>query len=56
VLLNSGITPSRKKIFLTKIHAPDEDEEFLTDFKKHNGNCNRTKIKVVPILPKIVVF
>jgi hypothetical protein len=21
------------------------DEEFLTDFLKHNGNCNRTKIK-----------
>jgi hypothetical protein len=49
---------SRKENILTKIHAPDgyEDEEFLTDFLKHNGNCNRTKIKVVPILPKIVVF
>jgi hypothetical protein len=28
---------SKKKIFLTKIHAPDgyEDEEFLTDFLKN---------------------
>ncbi|MFV8353862.1 N-acetyltransferase [Flavobacterium sp.] len=48
-----------KKIFLTKIHAPDgyEDEEFLTDFLKNIMEIAiERKLKVVPILPKIVVF
>ena len=48
-----------KKIFLTKIQAPDgyDDEEFLTDFLKNIMEIAiEQKLKVVPILPKIVVF
>ena len=48
-----------KKIFLTKIHTPDgyDDEEFLSDFLKSIMEIAiERKLKVVPILPKIVVF
>ncbi|WP_196850252.1 MULTISPECIES: GNAT family N-acetyltransferase [unclassified Flavobacterium] len=48
-----------KKIFLTKINTPDsfEDEEFITNFLKNiMGIAIERKFKVVPILPKIVVF
>ncbi len=48
-----------KKIFLTKINVPDQfnDEEFITDFLKNiMAIAIERKLKVVPILPKIVVF
>jgi hypothetical protein len=48
-----------KKIFLTKINEPDQfnDEEFICQFLKEIMAIAITrKLKVVPILPKIVVF
>ena len=48
-----------KKIFLTKINVPElyEDEEFITAFLKSIMEIAiERKFKVVPILPKIVVF
>jgi hypothetical protein len=48
-----------KKIFLTKINVPDtfDDEEFISDLlKKIMAIAIERKLKVVPILPKIVVF
>jgi len=48
-----------KKIFLTKINAPDsfDDEEFISNLLKEiMGIAIERKLKVVPILPKIVVF
>ena len=48
-----------KKIFLTKINAPElfENEEFITNFLKNIMEIAiEKKLKVVPILPKIVVF
>jgi hypothetical protein len=48
-----------KKIFLTKINAPDsfDDEEFISNFLKNIMELSiEKKLKVVPILPKIVVF
>lgn len=48
-----------KKIFLTKINIPEsfEDEEFVTDFLKNIMEiATEQKFKVVPILPKIVLF
>lgn len=48
-----------KKIFLTKINVPEsfEDEEFVTDFLKNIMEiATEQKFKVVPILPKIVLF
>ena len=48
-----------KKIFLTKINVPEsyENEEFITNFLKNIMEiATEQKFKVVPILPKIVVF
>ena len=48
-----------KKIFLTKINIPEsfDNEEFISDFLKNiMGIAIERKFKVVPILPKIVVF
>ena len=48
-----------KKIFLTKINVPDafDDEEFISNFLKEiMAIAIERKLKVVPILPKIVVF
>lgn len=48
-----------KKIFLTKINMPDlfDDEEFISNFLKNiMENAIERKLKVVPILPKIVTF
>jgi hypothetical protein len=48
-----------KKIFLTKINVPDlfEDEEFISNLLKEiMAIAIERKWKVVPILPKIVVF
>jgi hypothetical protein len=48
-----------KKIFLTKINEPDQfkDEEFICQFLKEiMAIAVERKLKVVPILPKIVVF
>ena len=48
-----------KKIFLTKINVPEsyENEEFITNFLKNIMEIAiEQKFKVVPILPKIVVF
>ncbi len=48
-----------KKIFLTKINTPDafDDDEFISNFlKKIMEIALEKKLKVVPILPKIVVF
>ena len=48
-----------KKIFLTKINVPDlyDDEEFISNFLKNIMEIAiERKFKVVPILPKIVLF
>jgi len=48
-----------KKIFLTKINVPDnfEDELFISNLLKNiMAIAIERKLKVVPILPKIVVF
>lgn len=48
-----------KKIFLTKINVPDsyDDEEFISNFLKNIMEIAiERKLKVVPILPKIVIF
>lgn len=48
-----------KKIFLTKINTPDsfDDEEFISNVLKEIMEIAiARKLKVVPILPKIVVF
>lgn len=48
-----------KKIFLTKINVPDlfDDEKFISDLLKNiMAIAIERKLKVVPILPKIVVF
>lgn len=48
-----------KKIFLTKINTPDsfEDELFISNLLKEiMAIAIERKLKVVPILPKIVVF
>ena len=48
-----------KKIFLTKINTPEsyENDEFITNFLKNIMEIAiERKFKVVPILPKIVVF
>ena len=48
-----------KKIFLTKIQAPDnfDNEAFINDFLKNIMEiAYERKLKVVPILPKIAVF
>jgi hypothetical protein len=48
-----------KKIFLTKINVPElfEDEEFISNFLKNIMEIAiEQKLRVVPILPKIVVF
>ncbi len=48
-----------KKLFLTKINTPEgfDNEDFLNDFlKKILENAADKKWKVVPVLPKIVVF
>jgi len=48
-----------KKIFLTKINVPDlfDDEEFISNLLKNiMAFAIEKKLKVVPILPKIVVF
>ncbi|HEY6144191.1 MAG TPA: N-acetyltransferase [Flavobacterium sp.] len=48
-----------KKIFLTKINVPDsfDNEEFISNFLKDiMAIAIERKLKVVPILPKIVVF
>jgi hypothetical protein len=48
-----------KKIFLTKINTPElfEDEEFISNYLKNIMEIAvERKLKVVPILPKIVVF
>ena len=48
-----------KKIFLTKINVPDsfDDEEFISNLLKNIMEIAiERKLKVVPILPKIVIF
>ena len=48
-----------KKIFLTKINTPDsfDDELFISNLLKEIMTiATDRKLKVVPILPKIVVF
>lgn len=48
-----------KKIFLTKINVPDtfNDEEFISNLLKEiMAIAIERKLKVVPILPKIVIF
>ncbi|CAN1566719.1 hypothetical protein MCETHM1_02947 [Flavobacteriaceae bacterium] len=48
-----------KKIFLTKINTPElfEDEEFISNYLKNIMEIAiERKLKVVPILPKIVIF
>lgn len=48
-----------KKIFLTKINVPENynDEEFISNFLKNIMEIAIEKrLKVVPILPKTVVF
>ena len=48
-----------KKIFLTKINTPDsfDDELFISNLLKEiMAIAIERKLKVVPILPKIVVF
>ena len=48
-----------KKIFLTKINVPEgyNDEEFISNFLKNiMETAIEKKLKVVPILPKIVTF
>jgi hypothetical protein len=48
-----------KKIFLTKINVPDlfDDEEFISNLLRNiMAIAIERKLKVVPILPKIVVF
>ncbi|HSD08319.1 GNAT family N-acetyltransferase [Flavobacterium sp.] len=48
-----------RKIFLTKINVPEnfDDEEFITIFLKNIMELAiEKKLKVVPILPKIVTF
>ncbi|MDR6846569.1 N-acetyltransferase [Flavobacterium granuli] len=48
-----------KKIFLTKINVPEgyDDEEFISNFLKSIMEIAlEKKLKVVPILPKIVTF
>jgi hypothetical protein len=48
-----------KKIFLTKIHTPDQfdNEEFINNFLKNIMEiAYERKLKVVPILPKIATF
>jgi hypothetical protein len=48
-----------KKIFLTKINVPDyfDDEVFISNLLKEiMAIAIERKLKVVPILPKIVVF
>ena len=48
-----------KKIFLTKINVPDsfDDEEFISNvLKEIMAIAIEKKLRVVPILPKIVMF
>jgi hypothetical protein len=48
-----------RKIFLTKINTPDQfdNEEFVSQFLSEiMAIAIERKLKVVPILPKIVVF
>jgi len=48
-----------KKIFLTKIHVPDnfDNEEFINDLLKNIMEiAYERKLKVVPVLPKIAAF
>lgn len=48
-----------KKIFLTKINVPDlfDDEELISNILKEIMTIAiERKLKVVPILPKIVIF
>lgn len=48
-----------KKIFLTKIHAPEnyDDEDTISLFlSKIMAFAIENKFRVVPILPKIVLF
>ena len=48
-----------KKIFLTKIHVPDnfDNEEFINDLLKNIMEiAYERKLKVVPVLPKIASF
>lgn len=48
-----------KKIFLTKINVPDDfkDEIFISNLLKNIMTIAvERKLKVVPILPKIVIF
>jgi len=48
-----------KKIFLTKINVPDsfDDEEFISNLLRNiMAIAIERKLKVVPILPKIVIF
>ena len=48
-----------KKIFLTRLNAPENftDEDFISDLLKNiMAIAIERKLKVVPILPKIVLF
>ncbi|MEO8235221.1 MAG: N-acetyltransferase [Flavobacterium sp.] len=48
-----------KKIFLTRLNTPENftDEDFISDLlKKIMSIAIERKLKVVPILPKIVLF
>ena len=58
-LVSVAYSFQEKKIFLTKINVPEsyENEEFITNFLKNIMEIAiEQKFKVVPILPKIVVF
>ena len=48
-----------KKIFLTRLNTPEnfDDEEFISDLLKNiMAIAIERKLKVVPILPRIVTF
>jgi hypothetical protein len=58
-LVSAEYSFQEKKIFLTKINVPDsfDDEEFISNFLKNIMEIAiEKKLKVVPILPKIVLF
>ncbi|MFM2369192.1 MAG: hypothetical protein RL619_1492 [Bacteroidota bacterium] len=63
-IVNEGLVSveysfQEKKIFLTKINVPESfnDEEFISNFLKNIMEIAiERKFKVVPILPKIVLF
>lgn len=58
-LLSLEYSFQEKKIFLTKLHLPDnfDNDELVFDFLKNIMEiAYERKLKVVPILPKIALF